>query len=85
LAIAEKIEGKLVSRSQAKRIAAGLEAFSEVEFDFSSVRRIEQGFADELFRVWRAAHPSVRVHVSHPASEVADMLRHVGFRDPGSG
>ena len=84
LIVAAKTEGKLVSRSQAKRIAVGLEAFSEVEFDFSGVDQIEQGFADELFRIWTNANPQVRVRTTGVGEEVAKMLRHVGFLRPGT-
>jgi STAS-like domain of unknown function (DUF4325) len=84
LIVAEKTEGKLVSRSQAKRIANGLEVFSEVEFDFSGVGQIEQGFADELFRVWPSAHSDISVRATSVGEEVAKLLRHVGFLRPGA-
>ena len=47
----------LVSRSEAKRVAADLERFSEALIDFSGVEQVGQGFSDELFRVWASAHP----------------------------
>ena len=46
-----------VSRTQAKTLAVRLEMFDQVELDFTGVREIGQGFADELFRVWQAQHP----------------------------
>jgi anti-sigma regulatory factor (Ser/Thr protein kinase) len=49
--------GDFVSRSEAKRIAAGLDAFELVEIDFSGVSEVGQGFVDELFRVWQHSHP----------------------------
>ena len=48
---------RFVSRSEAKRLGSGLEQFDEVELDFTGVTDVGQGFADELFRVWTAAHP----------------------------
>jgi excisionase family DNA binding protein len=50
-----------VSRSEAKRVAQGLDAFSAVELDFAKVDSIGQGFADELFRVWAGAHPDTEL------------------------
>jgi len=72
-------DGELVSRSQGKRLVLGLDKFSSVTFDFSGVQRMQQGFADEVFRVWRSAHPQIRVDVIHVAEDVDRMLKHVGF------
>jgi anti-sigma regulatory factor (Ser/Thr protein kinase)/biotin operon repressor len=66
-----------VSRSEAKRLLARLDAFREVVLDFTGVRSIGQGFADEVFRVFAAAHPNIvlkRVNVQ-PALEA--VIRHV--------
>ena len=46
---------KLVSRSQAKRVAHRFERFKRVELDFAGVSEIGQAFADELFRVFARA------------------------------
>jgi hypothetical protein len=46
-----------ISRTEAKRLAAELENFTEVEIDFRGVEQIGQGFIDELFRVWQGNHP----------------------------
>ena len=48
-----------VSRSQARRIASGLEKFRRVLVDFSGIQRVGQGFVDELFRIWSGAHPEI--------------------------
>ena len=45
------------SRSEARRLLAGLDRFKEIELDFEGVSRIGQGFADEIFRVFANAHP----------------------------
>jgi anti-sigma regulatory factor (Ser/Thr protein kinase) len=50
-----------LSRSQARRILTGLERFRSVTLDFDHVPAIGQAFADEIFRVYRAAHPEVAV------------------------
>ena len=50
---------RFVSRSEAKRLLHGLDRFREVVLDFRGVEGVGQGFADEIFRVWTTAHPSV--------------------------
>ena len=50
-----------LSRSEAKRLAVGLEAFVEAEIDFRRVTDVGQGFVDELFRVWATGHPETRL------------------------
>jgi hypothetical protein len=72
-------DGELVSRSQGKRLVLGLDKFSSVTFDFAGVRGMQQGFADEVFRVWRNAHVHIEVDVIHAAEDVERMLKHVGF------
>ena len=54
-------DGTFVSRSEAKRVAAHLEAYGVVELDFTGVDQVGQGFVDELFRVWQSAHPQTRL------------------------
>lgn len=50
-----------ISRSEAKRLAIGLDQFTEVELDFTGVTDVGQGFVDELLRVWAAGHPGTRL------------------------
>ena len=66
---------KLVSRSQAKRVVSGFERFKRVELDFSGITDIGQAFADELFRVYAAAHPEIRITPVNTAPAVAQMIR----------
>jgi anti-sigma regulatory factor (Ser/Thr protein kinase) len=73
-------DGSLVSRSQARRLMAGLDQFTQVELDFDGVAEIAQGFADEVFRVWSNAHPAVTLRALNAGEEVDRMLRHVGVR-----
>lgn len=68
---------KLVSRSQAKRLAHRFERFKHVVLDFEGVDEIGQAFADELFRVFAAAHPDVRLIPENTSPRVADMVRRV--------
>jgi anti-sigma regulatory factor (Ser/Thr protein kinase) len=63
-----------VSRSEAKRLLAGLELFAEVELDFDKVESVGQGFADEVFRVWAKQHPEVRLIPTQMNDGVALMI-----------
>jgi len=68
---------KLVSRSQAKRLTARFEKFKTVILDFTGVDSIGQGFADELFRVFTAAHPAIELVPMHMTTTVQDMTTRV--------
>lgn len=64
-----------VSRSEAKRLLAGMERFEEVLLDFSKVSAVGQGFADEVFRVWQRAHPGTRLVPINMSPPVEAMVR----------
>lgn len=66
---------KLVSRSQAKRIANRFERFKRVELDFHGISEIGQAFADEMFRVYANAHPQIRITPINTAPAVDQMIR----------
>ncbi|MBL8540229.1 MAG: DUF4325 domain-containing protein [Betaproteobacteria bacterium] len=68
---------KLVSRSQAKRVANRFERFKRVELDFAGISEIGQAFADEMFRVFAAAHPQIRIVPVNAEPAVAQMIRRV--------
>lgn len=65
----------LLSRSQARRVMAGLERFRRVELDFEGVDEVGQAFADEVFRVWASAHPDVDLRAIHAQPAVRAMLQ----------
>lgn len=70
---------EIVSRSEARRLLAGLERFEEVQLDFHQVRGIGQGFADEVFRVWQREHPMTKLVVANADPAVRftiDRARH---------
>jgi len=52
---------KLISRSQAKRLLAGLDRFKVVMLDFKGVKSIGRAFTDEIFRVFQREHPDVEL------------------------
>jgi hypothetical protein len=75
LRLAQHEGEKLVSRSQAKRVAHRFERFKLVQLDFAGVEEIGQAFADELFRVFASAHPDVQLVPINTAEPVAHMIR----------
>ncbi len=66
-----------VSRSQARRIVSGLEAFKTIELDFAGLNTIGQGFADEIFRVWKPQHPGIKIVTRNANPNVLFMIRRV--------
>lgn len=75
LRLAQHEGDKLVSRSQAKRVAYRFERFRKVELDFTGVEEIGQAFADELFRVYARAHPEIRITPINTQPAVDMMIR----------
>jgi hypothetical protein len=73
--LAQYGDEQLVSRSQAKRLTAGLDKFKTVIFDFSNVTAIGQAFADEVFRVFRNQHPELEIRFIDANEEVTKMIR----------
>ncbi len=67
-----------LSRSEAKRVLVNLEQFQEVELDFEDVDTIGQSFADEVFRVWKKAHPETKFLPINMTENVEFMVRHAG-------
>lgn len=67
-------QDQLVSRSQARRVLARFERFREVLLDFSGVEFIGQAFADEIFRVFAAAHPDIKLVVINTNEDVKRMI-----------
>lgn len=63
-----------ISRSQARRILAGLDKFREIVFDFKRVPTIGQAFADEIFRVFHNKHPHIKLKVINTIEPVQYMI-----------
>jgi anti-sigma regulatory factor (Ser/Thr protein kinase) len=72
---------QLVSRSQAKRVLARFGNFSEVMLDFAGVDEIGQPFADEIFRVFRNAHPETELVTLSTNEKVKAMINYVKSAD----
>jgi STAS-like domain of unknown function (DUF4325) len=56
-----------------------LARLTAVTFDFTGVNDMQQGFADEVFRVWATAHPGIKVTVLGANPAVKRALGHIGF------
>jgi hypothetical protein len=56
-------------------IMNGMERFKHVIMDFTDVRLIGQGFADEVLRVWQKEHLSTEVTWTNTNPDVEFMLR----------
>ena len=69
--------GYPVSRSQAKRLYFGFDKFEKVILDFSGVDEIGQGFAHELFCVFRRRHPKIEIECIHTNEAIDKMINHV--------
>jgi|SRR3989344_5858953 len=71
-----------ISRSQARRVLYGLEKFKKVVFDFHKVKAIGQGFADEIFRLWKSRHPDVEIICKNANDDVEFMIKRIKmFKD----
>jgi hypothetical protein len=69
---------QLLSRSEERRITTGLERFRHVTVDFTGVDLVGQGFCDEVFRVFAAAHAHVTLHPVGMSESVAFMVHRAG-------
>ncbi|MEN6623712.1 MAG: DUF977 family protein [Smithella sp.] len=64
-----------VSRSQARRILAGLEKFKIIELDFKDVDTVGQAFADEVFRIWQKLHPEIKLIIKNANENIQFMIK----------
>jgi anti-sigma regulatory factor (Ser/Thr protein kinase) len=64
-----------VSRSQAKRLMMGLDKFKTIVLDFESITTVGQAFVDEIFRVFKNAHPAIQIQYMNANQEVIEMIK----------
>ncbi len=64
-----------LSRSQARRVTAGLEKFSSIIFDFKNVKTVGQAFADEIFRIFQEKKPTTKLIPKNMNQNVAHMIK----------
>ena len=70
-----QLSSQLTSRSQGKWVVERATQFKTVVLNFAGVTLVGQGFIDEVFRVFAAAHPEVRLKPVNLLPEVAQALR----------
>jgi anti-sigma regulatory factor (Ser/Thr protein kinase) len=75
--VVKLLQREYVSRSEAKRLLHNLDKFAEIELDMRDVTRVGQGFADEIFRVFAAAHPAIVIRTVNAGKATEAMIRHV--------
>jgi len=71
------IYGFPVSRSQANRLLNRIEDFEEVVLDFTGIEAVGQGFADQIFRIYKRDHPDIKIVTVGTNETVDNMIRHV--------
>ena len=70
-------DGAPVSRSQAKRVCNRLEQFTEAILDFDGIEWMGQGFAHQIFIVFKNAHPEISIVPQNMNDSVERMYYHV--------
>ena len=63
-----------VSRSLAKRILMNVEKFKVIVLDFENIDNIGQGFADEVFRVFKNKNPDITIVPINMNEEIEFMI-----------
>jgi len=71
------LKTEYISRSEAKRLLNRLDKFKEIVLDFKGVEQIGQGFADEVFRVFRNNHPDIAIKIVNLSPAVEAMVKHI--------
>ena len=67
-------DNKYPSRSEAKRMLEGLDRFKKIILDFRDVESIGLGFADEVFELWKQAHPEIELKVENANDDVMYVI-----------
>ena len=63
-----------MSRSKAKRILLNADKFKVIFLDFDGIKTIGQGFADEIFRVYKNKNPEIQIIPINANAEVNFMI-----------
>jgi anti-sigma regulatory factor (Ser/Thr protein kinase) len=67
----------LISRSQAKRLLARFEKFKRVVLDFDRIDTIGRAFADEIFRVYKNAHPEIDLGFINASESITKLIQEI--------
>lgn len=70
-------DGAPVSRSQARRVLTSLDKFEEVILDFDEIEWIGQGFAHQIFVVFKNQQPNIQIIPVNMNEDVTKMYNHV--------
>lgn len=70
-----KMDKEYISRSQARRVLSGLDKFKTINMDFKGVNTIGQGFADEVFRVWKLRYPDTKIIPGNMNENIEFMIK----------
>ena len=68
-------EDHFVSRSEAKRILAGIEKFNLVTLDFKGIKSVGQAFVDEVFRVFKNRFPAIQIETINTNEDIDFMIK----------
>ena len=66
-----------ISRSQARRVLNGLEKFEEIVLDFENVTWMGQGFAHQIFVIYKQSNPNIIITPINMNEDVTKMFNHV--------
>ena len=69
--------GYPVARSLARKLTFRMEEFSEITLDFANVPMIGQGFAHEVFVVFKHKYPKINILIKNANEDVQNMISHV--------
>lgn len=70
-----KMRTEYISRSQARRVVVGLDKFKHITLDFDNVKTVGQGFADEIYRVWKNRNPDVKIEYKNANENIELMIK----------
>jgi aspartokinase len=70
-----------VSRSQARRIITRLDKFKTIILDFKDVETVGQGFADEIFRVWKSRNHQIEIIPVNQNENIDFMIKRAVIKE----
>ena len=77
-----KMGESYISRSQARRVLSGLDKFHEIILNFNGVETVGQAFTDEVFRVWQAHHPRIKIKYENANDNIVFMIKRATKQAP---
>lgn len=80
-----KMGSEYISRSQARRILSGLDKFKTITLNFKGVEMIGQGFADEVFHIWKLRYPKITIIPQNTNENIRFMINRAYSRHEEQG